>query len=175
MEATVKRASISSSLPGPLVLTVSGVAVEKEIFGQFVQIILLTMAVRMGLHYYTRLKTSQLEHRCLLPPGFAFRGHGKRSGETGISESEISQWDSSQNVRDPFILSQAILTVTEERRKAVIFYVFKVPKTLVLAMPQQKPDLLGQEYLISALKILFCQQDAGTKYFAKHNYFFKKY
>lgn len=89
LEATDKRASISNSLPGPLVLTVSGAAVEKEVFGQFVQIILLTIAVWMGLHYYTRLKTSQLEHRYLLPPGFAFRGHGKRSGETGISESEI--------------------------------------------------------------------------------------
>lgn len=86
---------------------------------------------------------SQLEHRNFLPPGFALRGHGKRPGEAGIAESETTQWDPSQNVRGPSILSQGILAAAEERRKAVIPCVFKVPKTLVLAMPQEKPDLLG--------------------------------
>lgn len=130
---------------------VSGATGEKKM--QFVQLILLTMAMWMGLHYYTENESAGPQ--VLVTSWFCLQ----------------RTWEKAWGDRNSKVRNQTVRFITERQRsfypvtgnndcywskkEICDFYVFKVPKPLVLATPQQKPDLWGQEYLISVLCTTF--------------------
>lgn len=140
LEVCAWRASISNSLTGPLLLTVSGAAGEKKLF-----------AVCSGNFTYH----GNVDGIALL--------HQTESAGTQVLVSSWfclqRTWEKAWRDRNSRVRNQTVRFITEcqrsfysvtgnsdfswRKKESCNFYVLKVPKILVVAMPQQKPDQLG--------------------------------